>query len=219
MSGRLQYFVPILLNCKNKICCIVGGGRIAERKVKGLMKSGALITVISPNITPDLQVLADHKQLHWVNRVYREGDLQGAFLVYAATDQRDVNDAVAHEARQRGILVNVADRLEEADFITPGIIRRGRLTISVSTAGAGPAVTSEITSALDTLFGNEYEPYLDFMYDMRQAIKRIVSSPQQRAKLLRRLASSGILEQIRRQEFTAWTQKEMDRWIAQNQEE
>ncbi|TKH46604.1 siroheme synthase [Paenibacillus terrae] len=215
----MQYFVPILLNCKNKICCIVGGGRIAERKVKGLMKSGALITVISPNITPDLQVLADHKQLHWVNRVYREGDLQGAFLVYAATDQRDVNDAVAHEARQRGILVNVADRLEEADFITPGIIRRGRLTISVSTAGAGPAVTSEITSALDTLFGNEYEPYLDFMYDMRQAIKRIVSSPQQRAKLLRRLASSGILEQIRRQEFTAWTQKEMDRWIAQNQEE
>lgn len=219
MSGRLQHFVPILLNCKNKICCIVGGGRIAERKVKGLMKSGALITVISPNITPDLQVLADHKQLHWVNRVYREGDLQGAFLVYAATDQRDVNDAVAHEAGQRGILVNVADRLEEADFITPGIIRRGRLTISVSTAGAGPAVTSEITSALDTLFGNEYELYLDFMYEMRQAIKRIVSSPQQRAKLLRRLASGGILEQIRRQEFTAWTQEEMDIWIAQNQEE
>ncbi|WP_342417995.1 NAD(P)-dependent oxidoreductase [Paenibacillus sp. FSL R10-2782] len=215
----MQHFVPILLNCKNKICCIVGGGRIAERKVKGLMKSGALITVISPNITPDLQVLADHKQLHWVNRVYREGDLQGAFLVYAATDQRDVNDAVAHEAGQRGILVNVADRLEEADFITPGIIRRGRLTISVSTAGAGPAVTSEITSALDTLFGNEYELYLDFMYEMRQAIKRIVSSPQQRAKLLRRLASGGILEQIRRQEFTAWTQEEMDIWIAQNQEE
>ncbi len=130
-----------------------------------------------------------------------------------------MNDTVAHEAGQRGILVNVADRSEEADFITPGIIRRGRLTISVSTAGAGPAVTSEITSALDTLFGREYEPYLDFMYDMRQAIKRIVSSPQQRAKLLRRLASSGILEQIRRQEFTAWTQEEIDTWIAQNQEE
>nr|WP_238533428.1 NAD(P)-dependent oxidoreductase [Paenibacillus terrae] len=219
MSGRLQHFVPISLNCKNKICCIVGGGRIAERKVKGLMESGAFITVISPNITPDLQALADHKQLHWVNRVYREGDLQGAFLVYAATDRREVNNAVAHEAGQRGILVNVADRSEEADFITPGIIRRGRLTISISTAGAGPAVTSEITSALDTLFGREYEPYLDFMYDMRQAIKRIVSSPQQRAKLLRRLASSGILEQIRRQEFTAWTQEEIDIWIAQNQEE
>ncbi|WP_431087285.1 precorrin-2 dehydrogenase/sirohydrochlorin ferrochelatase family protein [Paenibacillus sp. 8b26] len=215
----MQHFVPISLNCKNKICCIVGGGRIAERKVKGLMESGAFITVISPNITPDLQVLADHKQLHWVNRVYREGDLQGAFLVYAATDRREVNNTVAHEAVQRGILVNVADRSEDADFITPGIIRRGRLTISVSTSGAGPAVTSEITSALDTLFGSEYEPYLDFMYDMRQAIKRTVSSPQQRAKLLRRLASNGILEQIRRQEFTAWTQEEMDIWIAQNQEE
>ncbi|ALP37867.1 siroheme synthase [Paenibacillus sp. IHB B 3084] len=215
----MQHFVPISLNCKNKLCCIVGGGRIAERKVKGLMESGAFITVISPNITPDLQVLADHKQLHWVNRVYREGDLQGAFLVYAATDRREVNNTVAHEAVRRGILVNVADRSEDADFITPGIIRRGRLTISVSTAGAGPAVTSEITSALDTLFGSEYEPYLDFMYDMRQAIKRTISSPQQRAKLLRRLASSGILEQIRRQEFTAWTQEEMDIWIAQNQEE
>lgn len=219
MNDRLQHFVPISLNCKNKNCCVVGGGKIAERKVKGLIGSGACITVISPNITPDLQVLADHKQLHWVNRVYREGDLQGAFLVYAATNQREVNNAVAHEARQRGILVNVADRPEDADFITPGIIRRGRLTISISTTGAGPAVTADITSALDTLFGSEYETYLDFMYDMRQVIKRTVNSPQQRAKLLRRLASSGILDQIRRHEFTAWTEKEIDQWIAQNQEE
>ncbi|MDQ0495583.1 precorrin-2 dehydrogenase/sirohydrochlorin ferrochelatase [Paenibacillus brasilensis] len=207
------------MNCKNKICCVVGGGSIAERKVKGLIESGACITVISPNITPDLQVLADHKQLHWVNRVYREGDLQGAFLVYATANQREVNNAVAQEARQRGILVNVADRLEETDFITPGILRRGRLTISVSTAGAGPAVTADITSALEPLFGSEYEPYLDFMYEMRQIIKRTVSSPRQRAKLLRRLANSGILDQIRRHEFVAWTEKEMDLWIAQNQEE
>lgn len=219
MNDRLQHFVPISLNCNHKNCCVVGGGKIAERKVKGLIGSGACITVISPNITPDLQVLADHKQLHWVNRVYREGDLQGAFLVYAATNQREVNNAVAHEARQRGILVNVADRAEDADFITPGIIRRGRLTISISTTGAGPAVTADITSALDTLFGSEYEAYLDFMYDMRQVIKRTVNSPQQRAKLLRRLASSGILDQIRRHEFTAWTEKEIDQWIAQNQEE
>ncbi|WP_025717705.1 precorrin-2 dehydrogenase/sirohydrochlorin ferrochelatase family protein [Paenibacillus sp. 1-18] len=215
----MQYFVPISLNCKNKICCVVGGGSIAERKVKGLIESGACITVISPNITPDLQVLANHKQLHWVNRVYREGDLQGAFLVYATANQREVNNAVAQEARQRGILVNVADRLEETDFITPGILRRGRLTISVSTAGAGPAVTADITSALEPLFGSEYEPYLDFMYEMRQIIKRTVSSPRQRAKLLRRLANSGILDQIRRHEFVAWTEKEMDLWIAQNQEE
>lgn len=219
MKSLLQHFVPISLNCKNKICCVVGGGRIAERKVKGMMESGAFITVISPNITPDLQVLADHKQLHWVNRVYREGDLQGAFLVYAATNQREVNDEVAHEARQRGILVNVADRSEEGDFITPGTIRRGRLTISISTEGAGPAVTTDITSALNTLFGSEYEPYLDFMHDMRQIIKRKISSPQQRTKLLRRLASSGILDQIRRHEFMAWTEKEIDLWIAQNQEE
>jgi precorrin-2 dehydrogenase/sirohydrochlorin ferrochelatase len=219
VNFHLQHYVPISLNCKDKVCCIVGGGTIAERKVKGLMGSGALVTVISPNITAGLQVLADHKQLHWVNRVYREGDLQGAFLVYAVVDRREVNEAVAHEAKQRGILVNVADRSEEADFITPGIIRRGRLTISVSTAGAGPAVTADITSALDTLFGSEYEPYLDFMHDMRQTIKRTVSSPQQRAKLLRRLANSGILEHIRRNEFTVWTKEEMDIWIAQNQEE
>lgn len=219
MNERLQYFVPISLNCNNKICCVVGGGSIAERKVKGLIGSGACITVISPNITPDLQVLADHKQLHWVNRVYREGDLQGAFLVYATTNQREVNNAVAHEARQRGILVNMVDRSEETDFITPGILRRGRLTISVSTAGAGPVVTTDITSALETLFGSEYEPYLDFMYEMRQIIKRTVSSPQQRAKLLRRLASSGILDQIRRYEFITWTKEEIDLWIAENQEE
>ncbi|MEC0182511.1 NAD(P)-dependent oxidoreductase [Paenibacillus peoriae] len=219
MNERLQHFVPISLNCKNKICCVVGGGSIAERKVKGLIGSGACITVISPNITPDLQLLANHKQLHWVNRVYREGDLQGAFLVYATTNQREVNNAVAHEARQRGILVNVTDRSEEADFITPGILRRGKLTISVSTAGAGPAVTADITSALEALFGSEYEPYLDFMYEMRQIIKRTVRSSRQRAKLLRRLASSGVLDQIRRHEFVAWTEQEIDLWIAQNQEE
>jgi precorrin-2 dehydrogenase/sirohydrochlorin ferrochelatase len=80
-------------------------------------------------------------------------------------------------------------------------------------------VTADITSALDTLFGSEYEPYLDFMHDMRQIIKRKISSPQQRTKLLRRLASSGILDQIRRHEFMAWTEQQIDLWIAQNQEE
>lgn len=219
MKSSVDHFVPIMLNCNSKVCCVVGGGTVAERKVKGLIGSGALITIISPQITPALQAMADQKQLHWVNRFYGEGDLQGAFLVYAAADVREVNEAVVREAQHRGILVNVVDQSESGDFITPGIIRRGKLTISVSTAGAGPVVAAEITSALGALFGSEYEPYLDFMYKVRRVIKRSVLVPEQRVKLLKSLAHSGILEQMRRDEFTEWTNEEIENWIVQNQED
>ncbi|MDP4095678.1 bifunctional precorrin-2 dehydrogenase/sirohydrochlorin ferrochelatase [Paenibacillus sp. P96] len=214
-----RHLIPVMLRCEGKSCCIVGGGRVAERKAAGLLHSGATLTVISPSITDGLQVMLDNNQLRWIKRPYNEGDLQGAFLVYAATDDLEVNDAVMREARGRGILVNVADHSEKGDFITPGVVRRGRLVLSVSTSGAGPSVSVAITTKLEETFGLEYEAYLDFMYDMRERIKSRVHDPLVRARLLRRLACSGVLEQIRSGEFDGWTELEMDRWIAENREE
>ncbi|MFB5763390.1 precorrin-2 dehydrogenase/sirohydrochlorin ferrochelatase family protein [Paenibacillus medicaginis] len=214
-----RHLVPVMLRCEGKSCCIIGGGAVADRKAKSLLGSGAALTVISPTITRGLQAMLENNQLRWIKRPYREGDLQGAFLVYAATDDPEVNDDVMREARRRSILVNVADHSEKGDFITPGVVRRGRLVLSVSTSGAGPSVSAAITSKLEETFGLEYEAYLDFMYEMRTRIKGRVPDPAVRARLLRRLAYSGILEQIRGGRFAEWTKPEMDRWIAENQEE
>ncbi|MFB5678533.1 bifunctional precorrin-2 dehydrogenase/sirohydrochlorin ferrochelatase [Paenibacillus terreus] len=214
-----RYLVPVMLRCEGKSCCIVGGGPVSERKAAGLLHSGAVITVISPSITHGLQAMLENNQLRWIKRPYCEGDLQGAFLVYAATDDPEVNKAVMREARGRGILVNVADHSEQGDFITPGVVRRGRLVLSVSTSGAGPSVSAAITSKLEEIFGLEYEAFLDFMFEMRKRIKGRVPDPAVRARLLGRLAHSGVLEQIREGRFMEWTETEMDRWIAENQEE
>ncbi|MFM9280126.1 precorrin-2 dehydrogenase/sirohydrochlorin ferrochelatase family protein [Paenibacillus jiagnxiensis] len=214
----VRHLVPVMLRCDGKSCCIVGGGPVAERKATGLLNSGAALTVISPSITHGLQAMLENNQLRWIKRPYCEGDLQGAFLVYAATDDPEVNQAVMREARGRGILVNVADHSEKGDFITPGVVRRGRLVLSVSTSGVGPSVSAEITSKLEEIFGLEYEAYLDFMFEMRKRVKGRVPDPVVRARVLGRLAHSGVLEQIRGGRFTEWTEPEMDRWIAENQE-
>lgn len=210
--------LPVMLYCAEKHCCIVGGGLVAERKAIGLLHSGAIVTVISPSITKGLHDMLDNGQLRWIKRTYGEGDLQGAFLVYAATNDLEVNDAIIREARGQGILVNVANESDRGDFITPGVVRRGRLVVSVSTSGAGPGVAAALTAQLAEMFGLEYEVYLDFMYDMRKRIQGKIADPAVRARLLARLAHSGVLEQIRSGRFTGWTVLEMDRWIAGNQE-
>ncbi len=131
---------------------VVGGGEVANRKARKLLQARAKVVVISPDVRPEIESMAAEV----CRRTYREGDLEGAFLAFAATNRREVNGAVAREAREKGIPVNVADDPTEGDFALPSTLRRGRLQVAVSTGGASPTLARRIRRELESAFGFEW---------------------------------------------------------------
>ncbi|MFB3854756.1 MAG: bifunctional precorrin-2 dehydrogenase/sirohydrochlorin ferrochelatase [Vicinamibacterales bacterium] len=147
---------PIFLRLAGRRVVVVGGGAVAERKVRALMDTEADVLVVSPRATPFLQQLASEGRVRWEARPYRPGDLEGAALVYAAAGEAEVNASVRKEAQARGTLINAADDPVSCDFFVPAIVRRGNLTIAVSTDGASPALAKRIREKLEDEFGPEY---------------------------------------------------------------
>ncbi len=139
----------MFLDLDGKRCVVVGGGGVANRKARKLLQARAEVVVVSPEVEPELESMAAEVY----KRPYSEGDLEGAFLAFATTDRREVNAAVAREGRERGVPVNVADRLTEGDFTLPSTLRRGRLQVAVSTGGASPTLARRIRLELEGAFG------------------------------------------------------------------
>jgi len=138
-------YYPVFLDVRGRRVVVLGAGRVAARKIKGLEEVGARVRVIAPRIAPGLRG-------HEVERrKYRAGDLKSAVLVFAATDDRQVNHAVAMEARQRRIPVNVADCLDECTFIVPARITQGEIQIAISTGGKSPRTAKQLRQALERL--------------------------------------------------------------------
>jgi siroheme synthase-like protein len=151
----MGYF-SVLLDLTHRHCVMVGGGPIAERRVLSLLESGARVTVISPRVTPALEALAAKGRIALESRSYAEGDLSGAHLVFVATAAREVNLAVAREARERGVWINAADDPAHCTFILPAVVRRGDLTVSVATGGTSPALSRAVRQELETYLTAEY---------------------------------------------------------------
>ncbi|OMD37945.1 precorrin-2 dehydrogenase/sirohydrochlorin ferrochelatase family protein [Paenibacillus odorifer] len=212
-------YLPIMLDCEGQQVVVIGGGVVAERKVSGLLEAGAVVKVISPSLTDTLVALTKKGLMTWHDRAYAPGDLRGAFLVYAATNDRTINEEVAQESRRIGIPVNVASHAEAGNFITPGVIRRGRLTVAVSTSGAGPFAAARIKTVLEEALDAAYEPYLDFVHTMRTRIKERESSAEVRGRLLRKLGAIDVLNEMRNGSFIAWSTEDMDAWIVSHRAE
>ncbi len=147
---------------------VVGGGGVANRKARKLLQARASVVVISPEVQPELKSMAAEVR----RRPYREGDLEGASLAFAATDRREVNAAVAREGRERGVPVNVADRPDEGDFALPSTLRRGRLQVAVSTGGASPALARRIRRELEEAFGPEWAGIVEELSRARREGRR-----------------------------------------------
>lgn len=214
----MKKYLPVMLDLSGQRVVVVGGGTVAERKVNGLLEAEASVVIVSPSLTGTLAALAEIGRLTWMNANYAAGDIAGAFLVYAASNDRAVNEAVAQEARSLGIPVNVASHAEAGSFITPAVLRRGRLTVAVSTSGAGPGAAAKITEQLAGVLGAEYEPYLDFLHRMRTEIKQREPSAEVRSRLLRKLGSLNVLNEMRQGTFIEWTPEVIAAWIAGNLE-
>ena len=148
---------PLFMDVSGRRCVVVGGGGVASRKARGLLESGARVVVVSPEVTPEI----DDMDVTVERRPYAPGDLAGCTLAFAATDSREVNAAVAREAEEHGIPVNVADRPAEGDFALPSVLRRGGLQVAVSTGGASPSLARRIRDAMEPSFAAEWESVVE----------------------------------------------------------
>ena len=184
---------PILLKLKDRLCLVIGGGPVAVRKARGLLEAGARVRLIASDLAVTVEALAGVEVLI---RPYRSGDLEGACLAFAATDDRLVNAAVVREARQRGVLVNVVDAPDEGDFTLPALLRRGDLTVSVSTAGGSPALASVLRDRLAEQMGPEWATVLEIVAALRQKQLTFQGKTEYNQPILRRLLEGGLPVQI-----------------------
>ncbi len=159
---------PVNLILEGRRCLVVGGGRVAERKVAALLESKAAVTLISPDLTFQLKQWASQGCLIHCAKQFESGDAAGYLLVMCATDSPDVNKQVAREAKKSGVLVNVADTPALCDFILPARLQRGSLSIAVSTGGQSPAMARELRNELAKKYGPEYADYLEIAGRLRR---------------------------------------------------
>ncbi len=168
----MSKYYPVFLDLKGRPCMVVGGGTIAERKVKTLLDSGAEVAVVSPEITPRLKGRVEKGQIKYISREYQDGDYQGMHILIAATDDMKLNRAIGIEASTNGALVNVVDDPEYCDFIAPSIFRRGEITLAISTGGASPALARWLRRDLQSNFPPEYVRLSTLLSQARRQLKR-----------------------------------------------
>jgi precorrin-2 dehydrogenase/sirohydrochlorin ferrochelatase len=190
-------YYPVFLALDGRLAVIVGGGAVAERKVVTLAEYGPRIRVIAPEFTPALGELAASGAIELEHRGYVRGDLAGAFIVVCATDSEEVNRAVHAEAEERGCLVNVADVPELCSFIVPSIVRRGTLSVAISTGGAAPTVAKRLRKHVQEHLGPEWETYMTLLGEVRTLVmKRVPGGEAQRKPIFEAIADSDLLTRI-----------------------
>jgi len=183
-------YYPVHLDLTGKVCLVVGGGVVAERKVEGLLEAGAIVRVVSPQVTTTLQGYSSEGRVKLWLEPYQNDHLEGATLVFCATNNEEVNAHVVAEAKAQGIFVNAANAFEAGDFIVPSVVRRGELCISLATGGSNPMFTARLAGELSARFGPEYEGYMQLLRHMRHYIKGRAQSPE-----ARRGALAGLLDE------------------------
>jgi len=171
---------PVFLNLTGRRCVIIGGGQIAEGKISKLLDSGAKIIVISPDATQGIRGFAERGQIEFDLRKYQEGDLQGAFLVIAATNDRVVNQEIFEEAEKQGILLNAVDDMPRCSFIAPSIVEKGPVTVAISTGGASPALARKLRENMEVSSALDWADATGVLSKARQIIKdkQIAVDPQ-----------------------------------------
>jgi precorrin-2 dehydrogenase / sirohydrochlorin ferrochelatase len=189
----MKYF-PVHLDMRHRTVIVIGGGPVAERKCFSLVEAGASVLVISPETAPGMQKLVSEGCIDLLPREYRDGDLSDALLVFAATDRVEVNLAVASEAGKRGIPVNIADCPERSTFVSPAVVSRGDLLITVSTGGKSPALARKIREDLEGRFGREYDLALQLLGSVREKLLTEKRGSQYNKKLLVALVSHDVPE-------------------------
>lgn len=199
----MRKFYPMMVDVTGKRCLVVGGGAVAERKVALLVECGAAVEVVSPKATARLLALASSGRIRLRRRPVRASDLSRAALVVAATDDPRVNREVAERVKRAGGLVNVADDPAACSFLVPSVIRRGDLTIAISTGGGSPALAKKLRQRLEQTIGPEYEAFVAALRLLRERARQVIADPEARQAIYRRAVESDLFEEAARGDAAA----------------
>jgi siroheme synthase-like protein len=172
---------PLFVELAGQPCVVLGGGAVAERKVEALLAAGAVVTIVSPALTPALATLVTSSRVAHVARGYASGDLAGASLAFAATDDGAINAAVAQEGQARGVWVNAADDPEHCDVFLPAIVRRGAVTVAVGTGGTSPALARAVRERIEQALPEAYGALAEIAGDVRRELRASGRRPSPRA--------------------------------------
>ena len=184
----MKYY-PIFLDVKDRDCLVVGGGAVGTRKAAGLYRSGARVRVISKAFSQRLETTSGICQ---VCKSYEPSDLETAFLVFAATDSKELNEQIREDAAKKNILCNIADAPDRSDFILPSVVERGDLVCAVSTSGASPALAKKIRKELEQMLGPEYKDFLLLMKNIRTKLLEEGHDPSAHKKIFTALVEKKI---------------------------
>ena len=191
----MKYY-PVFLDIKGKDCLVVGGGNVGARKAVTLEKCGAKVTVISDRFSSGFDDLK-RTGICFKKKEYEKEDVKGMFLVFAATNNADLNQQIKIDASRLNIICNLADAPDNSDFLLPSIVDRGDLILAVSTSGSSPAMAKRIRQDLENQFGPEYAPLLGLMGNVRKKLLSSGHAPDEHKVIFNTLIDKGILELIK----------------------
>lgn len=187
----------VLIGLQGERSLVIGGGSVALRKVHGLLDGGASVEVISPQVHPELAALEKAGEITLHQRQYQPGDIAGVRIVIAATDDPEINQGIWQEANQQGCLINVVDDPERSNFIAPAVVRRGDLSLSISTGGASPALAAMLRRQLEQQFDDSYRVLIEVLAELRAILQSRLSEYEQRLEAMQALLASDLHSIIR----------------------
>ncbi|MGB9699891.1 MAG: precorrin-2 dehydrogenase/sirohydrochlorin ferrochelatase family protein [Thermodesulfobacteriota bacterium] len=199
----MKYY-PVFLNLQGKLCIVVGGGRVAERKVQGLLRAGAVVKVISPRWTQKLAKLKEQGKIIGHLRHFRSTDMKKAYLVIAATNDHAVNEKIYQQAEEQKILVNVVDDPKHSSFIVPALVKKGEITLAISTSGRSPALARFLRQKLEKVLGPEYAYLGKFLGRLRKWLFSQKIDSRQRQRIFSLLVGERSLDLIRQKKRREW---------------
>jgi len=195
----MRYF-PVFLDLKQKPCVVIGGGQVAERKVCALVKAGARVTVVSPQVTEGLRRMEEKGKIAIRQGPFRAMDLKTAYLAIAATNHRATNEQIFQKASDLRIPVNVVDDPKHCSFIVPSVISRGDILLAISTGGQSPALAKALRKKLQKEIGPEYTVLLKILGAVRKKILPLKWGAEKQQSIFRPLLQEDLLAMIRRKQ-------------------
>ena len=191
---------PLTVRVEKKRVVVIGGGKVAGFKIIPLLKQGADIVVVSPELDANLVKLVEEKKIRWYQREYEKNDINGAFLVVAASSDAILNEKVAEDTAENQ-LVNVITNPESGNVHFPAAFHRGLLNIAVSTGGASPKLAKKIRDDIANKYDEAYESYLDFLYEVRIKVKELQIEKRERNLLLQEVLKSIYVQNEQKREL------------------
>lgn len=203
----MRYY-PIYVNLEKKACLVVGAGEVGKRKILSLIDAGAgHVTILDTRpLDADMEPVVSRDNVVFEQREFKDEDLDGKFLVIACTSSEDVNWRISNLCAERDLLCNIVDQPEKCSFIVPATVKRGDLTVAISTSGQSPAMAKRIRKELQNSFGDEYASLLTAMGRIRPLLLDLGKPTPENTAIFRGLVNSGLLESMKQRNLDGATE-------------